>query len=106
LATPEARPNFYLAKREFYQRLGSRELPGGNWFRHQVNLAEKELASGPKREIARRWDRDWQRDTDLERTFSLLSGGRDGLLNVLTKDEILDLHAFVEAGGFRLPEHL
>ena len=24
-----------------------------------------------------------------------------GLLNVLTKDEILDLHAFVEAGGFQ-----
>ncbi len=29
-----------------------------------------------------------------------------GLLNVLTKDEILDLHAFVESGGYKLPEHL
>ena len=26
-----------------------------------------------------------------------------GLVNVLTKDEILDLHAFLEAGGFQAP---
>ncbi len=29
-----------------------------------------------------------------------------GLLNVLTKQEILDLLAFVESGGFKLPAHL
>ena len=29
-----------------------------------------------------------------------------GLINVLTRDEILDLHAFVEDGGYKLPEHL
>lgn len=29
-----------------------------------------------------------------------------GLLDTLTKEEIYDLHAFVEAGGYELPEHL
>jgi hypothetical protein len=29
-----------------------------------------------------------------------------GLLNFLTKQEILELHAYVEQGDFRLPEHL
>jgi hypothetical protein len=29
-----------------------------------------------------------------------------GLANVLTKDELLDLHAFIEDGGYQLPEHL
>jgi putative heme-binding domain-containing protein len=29
-----------------------------------------------------------------------------GLVNVLTKDEILALLGFLEAGGFQLPEHL
>jgi putative heme-binding domain-containing protein len=30
----------------------------------------------------------------------------EGLVNVLTREEILDLHAFVESGGYRPPEHL
>ncbi len=29
-----------------------------------------------------------------------------GLVNVLTQDEILDLHAFLESGGKHLPEHM
>jgi hypothetical protein len=29
-----------------------------------------------------------------------------GLVNVLTRDEIVDLHAYVEAGGYHLPEGL
>ncbi len=41
-----------------------------------------------------------------ERTPSKVSPMPTGLLNVLTKDEILDLHAFVAAGGFKLPSHL
>ncbi len=41
-----------------------------------------------------------------EKVASKVSPMPTGLLNVLTKDEILDLHAFVEAGGFKLPSHL
>ncbi len=41
-----------------------------------------------------------------EKIASKISPMPTGLLNVLTKDEILDLHAFVESGGFQLPEHL
>ncbi|GAA4439988.1 PVC-type heme-binding CxxCH protein [Bremerella cremea] len=29
-----------------------------------------------------------------------------GLLDILTKDEIYDLHAYLEAGGYEMPEHL
>ena len=43
---------------------------------------------------------------DVEaRTVSKTSPMPDGLLNVLTKDEILDLVSFLEA-GYRMPDHL
>jgi putative heme-binding domain-containing protein len=41
-----------------------------------------------------------------DRAVSKISPMPEGLLNVLTRDEILDLQAFVEAGGYRLPPHL
>ncbi|MHC4880042.1 MAG: PVC-type heme-binding CxxCH protein, partial [Planctomycetota bacterium] len=41
-----------------------------------------------------------------ERIASKVSPMPVGLVNVLTKDEILDLHAFVESGGYKLPAHL
>jgi putative heme-binding domain-containing protein len=41
-----------------------------------------------------------------EKVASKVSPMPNGLLNVLTKDEILDLHAYLEAGGFKLPAHL
>ncbi len=46
-----------------------------------------------------------KRDVD-ERVASRISAMPAGLLNVLTKDEILDLHSFVEDGGYQLPDHL
>jgi putative heme-binding domain-containing protein len=46
-----------------------------------------------------------KRDVD-EQVLSKVSPMPTGLLNVLTKDEILDLQAFVEAGGYKLPNHL
>ncbi len=46
-----------------------------------------------------------KKDVDLK-IESKTSPMPTGLLDVLTKDEILDLHAFVEAGGFKLPKHL
>jgi putative heme-binding domain-containing protein len=44
---------------------------------------------------------------DIEQqAASKVSPMPNGLLNVLTKDEVLDLHTYVEAGGFKLPDHL
>lgn len=45
--------------------------------------------------------------TDVEEKIaSKVSPMPNGLVNVLNKEEILDLHAYVEAGGFKLPGHL
>ncbi|MCA9205393.1 MAG: c-type cytochrome, partial [Planctomycetales bacterium] len=41
-----------------------------------------------------------------EKIASKISPMPSGLLNILTKQEILDLHAFVAAGGYHLPKHL
>ncbi len=46
-----------------------------------------------------------KRDID-ERIASRVSPMPSGLLDVLTRGEILDLHAFVASGGFQLPDHL
>ena len=44
---------------------------------------------------------------DVEERFaSKVSPMPAGLLKVLTKAEILDVLAFLEAGGYQLPEHL
>lgn len=41
-----------------------------------------------------------------EKTAARISPMPEGLIDVLTKDEILDLIAFIESGGFKLPAHL
>ncbi|MBL8828850.1 MAG: HEAT repeat domain-containing protein, partial [Planctomycetaceae bacterium] len=41
-----------------------------------------------------------------DKIASKISPMPEGLLNVLTKQEVLDLIAFVESGGFKLPAHL
>ncbi len=41
-----------------------------------------------------------------EKVASKISPMPVGLLNVLTREEVLDLHAYLEAGDFQLPEHL
>jgi putative heme-binding domain-containing protein len=46
-----------------------------------------------------------KKDID-EKIASRVSPMPVGLANVLTKDELLDLHTFVEDGGYQLPEHL
>jgi putative heme-binding domain-containing protein len=46
-----------------------------------------------------------KRDVE-EKSASTISPMPAGLVNVLTKDEILDLHAFVESRGLKLPAHL
>ena len=47
------------------------------------------------------------RKRDIEiRAASKVSSMPEGLLNVLTKEEILDLHVYVESGGYQLPDHI
>ncbi|HQX49367.1 MAG TPA: hypothetical protein PLY87_21310 [Planctomycetaceae bacterium] len=47
------------------------------------------------------------RKSDLEEKLaSEISPMPVGLLNTLTKGQILDLHAYLENGDFKLPEHL
>ncbi len=47
------------------------------------------------------------RKRDIEERFvSKVSSMPSGLLDVLTKQEILDLHAFVASGGYQLPKHI
>jgi hypothetical protein len=41
-----------------------------------------------------------------EKAASKISPMPEGLLNTLTRDEILDLVAFLGAGGYQPPEHL
>ncbi|HWA99211.1 MAG TPA: plastocyanin/azurin family copper-binding protein [Pirellulales bacterium] len=41
-----------------------------------------------------------------ERVPQKISPMPEGLVNVLSRDEILDLHVFVESGGYKLPPHL
>ena len=44
---------------------------------------------------------------DIEvRTAASVSSMPEGMVNVLTEEEILDLLAFIQAGGYELPEHL
>ncbi|MDV6028976.1 MAG: hypothetical protein F9B45_02480 [Phycisphaera sp. RhM] len=47
------------------------------------------------------------RKRDIEiRSASKVSPMPAGLLDVLTKDEILDLHTYVQSGGYQLPDHI
>lgn len=47
-----------------------------------------------------------KKDDVEEKIASKISPMPTGLLDVLTQDEVLDLHAFVSAGGFALPKQL
>ncbi|MCA9139098.1 MAG: hypothetical protein KDB00_20135, partial [Planctomycetales bacterium] len=46
-----------------------------------------------------------KRDVEVK-AASNVSPMPEGLLDVLTKDEILDLHVYVESGGYQLPDHI
>ena len=46
-----------------------------------------------------------KRDVEIK-SASKVSSMPAGLLDVLTKDEILDLQVYVESGGYHLPDHI
>lgn len=77
-AEPEARTAFFQLKRQHYDRLLSRNIPGGAWFRHQARMARKALQQrpgdlAPARPVVGRAGR---RAGDLSQTFELFTGGR------------------------------
>ncbi|MBN1854835.1 MAG: protein kinase, partial [Pirellulales bacterium] len=60
----------------YYQELLRRDIPGAAWFRHQVQVAQKALGdtsliSQPDQSQTNR-----SRESELEQSFALLSGGR------------------------------
>jgi putative heme-binding domain-containing protein len=46
-----------------------------------------------------------KQDVELQ-SASKVSPMPTGLLDVLTKQEVIDLHAYVQSGGYQMPEHL
>lgn len=71
--TEGARAEFYRGKQQHYERLFRRALPGGAWFRHQVNQASVALGDAPVEDESRLW-----RDSvdELEDTYAVFTGGR------------------------------
>jgi len=72
----DSRGEFLKAKESHYRRLLNRNIPGGAWFRHQVQDAAKarggkssDLGANPNR-FGR------SRPLDLDATYDLFSGGR------------------------------
>jgi hypothetical protein len=83
------RAGFLHAKVAHYQRLLAADMPGGAWFRHQVDLTRRELgqpsetpANTPMRQFFGR------RGGQLEETYALVSGGR-ALSENLQLDRVL-----------------
>ncbi len=72
---PEAKEPFYRAKLTHYNRLLSRDIPGGAWFRHQARLARIELKMSPDDPQAWRNPNQFRRD-NLTTTYDLFTGGR------------------------------
>ncbi len=75
-ATPQARTDFLAAKEQFYRALLDRQIAGGAWFRHQLELLAK--ARGTSNSLPNNPRADWNRSrpSELEDTFELFSGGR------------------------------
>lgn len=75
-AKPDARTAFSAAKEENYRSLMDRNIPGGAWFRYQVELVAKERNTNAVVSNNPRMNRNWRNPDDFENTFDLFSGGR------------------------------
>ena len=96
------RDQFLAAQQARYQRLLSARFPGAAWFRFRTNQLADELNQQP---LAgeRAAEGRWQNERDIERSFSLISGGRavsenlqlDRVLEFGTGDdrELVDINA-------------
>ncbi len=75
---PEDRIVFLEMKRDHYDQLLGRNIPGGAWFRHQRDAAQRELNGGEEvaAERERRQPPRRRRGGRMEQTYGLLSGGQ------------------------------
>jgi len=71
----DQREAFLRTKLDHYSNLMHRNFPGTAWFRHQVRETRKQLGLSTK-VTEERLGRFRQRDNSMERTYSLISGGR------------------------------
>lgn len=69
-ASADARPAFDEGHRWHYERLLSRNIPGGAWFRYQLGKSPADAAPGRAGRATRRGA------TDLAETYDLFTGGR------------------------------
>lgn len=68
------RVRFLDGKRAYYVALQRRRIAGAAWFRHQVNLINRELGDQPLPSDTAEWR--WQNEDELAQTFALFTGGR------------------------------
>lgn len=71
------REDFLRARRDFYQSLFERRIPGTAWFRHRAREGiEKTPAEVTEAPFQPGRDRRWSPDSSMEATFDLFSGGK------------------------------
>jgi hypothetical protein len=73
-ANQKHRTGFYQTKSAYYQELSDRQIPGGAWWRYQVQRADRELGQKKKENAGRPMIDMGRRET--EDTFDLFTGGR------------------------------
>ena len=77
-----ARRNFLRAKQAHFQHLRDRDIPGSAWFRHNEQNARHALTEasgdgpGDSNIAPVERQRRWRRESELQQTYSLFSGGR------------------------------
>mgnify|MGYP001162033064 FL=1 len=70
-ASVEAEKEFQTAKRDHYNSLWARDVPGAAWFRHQARVASGQTTDSQAAPVAR-----FNQGGRLEETYALFSGGR------------------------------
>ena len=79
-ASADAREPFFQAKEAYYRRLAGLGIPGGAWFRHQADLARKELSPGEaavqEPPLPGVFRPGMDRRDEVEKTYDLFTGSR------------------------------
>ena len=75
-AKPGAKEAFFQAKENHYRQLLNRNIPGAAWFRHQMQEARKSRGVSTNREPDFSMGFNRWRQSELEDTYDLFTGGR------------------------------
>jgi len=78
-AVPTQTNEFYAAKENYYRGLLSRNIPGGAWFRHEVQEASRRHGATNRVEAPPTFRQGWRRGLDVEEVVLvelLKSGGQ------------------------------